>query len=124
MFAAKVVTRGPLFTGAAPGIMRQMTEAMTLTVAEEGADEVRAQTSQFRAPTGYWESQIGVNDFPNGHIVEVGLVYDRWLEGVSARNQSTRFKGYGLFKAAMSWLGRHGSQIAEEAAAPYIRRLN
>lgn len=118
-----VVTRGPLFTGAAPRIIAAMMNDITEAVAEEGADQVRAGTGVFKNPTGRWESEIKVSAFASGHRVDVGLIYDRWLEGVSRRNQTTRFKGYRTFQNAMSRLLRTVRPIAERAAAPHVRRL-
>lgn len=124
MIGAEVNLRGPLFSGVSNRIIQAMMNDITEAVAEEGGDFVRAGTSVFKAPTGGWEGDISVSPFASGHRVDVGRVYDRWLEGVSRKNDTTRFKGYGLFKKAMADLRRTVGQTAKRAAAPHIRRLN
>lgn len=121
----EVNLRGPLFTGAAPAIMRAMLDDIATEVADEGTDRVRAETQVFKAPTGRWKSGLETRQEGNGRAVVAapGLVYDRWLEGVSRRNQTTRFKGYRLFQNTLHYLRRRGPELAERAVASHIRRL-
>ena len=47
----------------------------------------------------------------NGVISDSGVVYGPWLEGVSSRNQATRFKGYAIFRRTRDKLQQLSGQI-------------
>jgi hypothetical protein len=52
-----------------------------------------------------------------------GVVWSPWLEGVSKRNSSTRFKGYGLFRKTAARLRKHAPQVAERELAKIMPKL-
>lgn len=55
----------------------------------------------------------------HGEIHDSKVVYGPWLEGVSARNQTTRFKGYAAFRRARQELERIKVQLLQRR----LRRL-
>lgn len=53
----------------------------------------------------------------HGEIHDSNVVYGPWLEGVSARNQSTRFKGYAAFRRSRQQVER----LKDGIAAKHVR---
>lgn len=99
----EVVVRaaGPLFDGTASALVQRYTQEGGAEVALWADAEVHRVLGQvLRHPTGYYESQVRVNQVsPDSFVItDGGVVYGPWLEGVSERNQTTRFKGYGTFR--------------------------
>jgi hypothetical protein len=90
-------------------------------LAEEAYRRVKARLSQvLRNPTGYYESKIQVvrgTQFRG--VDDGGVVYGGWLEGISSRNRTTRFKGYRTFRTIKQEMQREKGRIAE----PIVRRL-
>lgn len=92
---------GPLFSGQASAMVQRYTEAGGAEVARWAEAEVHRVLEQvLRHPTGYYQSQVTVNRVTNDtfDITDGGVIYGPWLEGVSRRNQTTRFKGYATFR--------------------------
>lgn len=50
--------------------------------------------------------------------------YGPWLSGTGSRNATTSFKGYPAFDEAASQLDDQAGDVAREALAPYIDKLN
>lgn len=55
----------------------------------------------------------------HGSISDSGVIYGPWLEGVSSRNQASRYKGVGIFRKTRDKLQRDALGILEK----HIRRL-
>ncbi len=97
---------GPLFDGRATKALTESTEAMSQAVAVAGQRHIRTiGASQFRyekaPPTHFFVNHVEVDQTSDGHIVHADqVIYGPWLEGTSSRNQTTRFKGYNLFRKA------------------------
>lgn len=92
---------GPLFDGTASPLVQRYTQEGGEEVARWADAEVHRVLGQvLRNPTGYYESQVRVDQVsPDSFVItDGGVVYGPWLEGVSERNQTTRFKGYGTFR--------------------------
>lgn len=97
----EVKASGPLFNGTASALVQRYTREGGEEVAQWAEAEVHRVLGQvLRNPTGYYESQVRVDQVsPDSFtITDGGVVYGPWLEGVSSRNQSTRFKGYATFR--------------------------
>jgi hypothetical protein len=56
-------------------------------------------------------------------VVSNPAVYTGWLEGVSSRNQTTRFKGYRLFRQAGQELNQRAQATAERVFRPFGARM-
>ena len=100
------------------------------TKAKERAIEVvysvgGAHPDKYR-PTGRWLNSLhGEMTGPMaGTIDDSNLVYGPWLEGVSSRNQATRFKGYATFRHVFGQLEKMGDEIAEKHIRRAVRRLD
>lgn len=109
--STRVRRTGPLFDGRANHIMNQFVDELEHDAAEEALQDIRSTYhASFRQPTGYYESRVHVSNM-GGHpeVTDggyAGPVYGPWLEGVSSRNATTRFKGYHAFQLAASKLQR------------------
>jgi len=122
MSESYVITKGPLFDGRAAHIINEFTEEARRRIGEEGARDVQSTLDVvLRHPTGHYRSNI---TFRDPRITDSGVVYGPWLEGVSSRNNSTRFKGYSTFRKVRQRLQEKAGHIAERALPPYLRRLN
>lgn len=53
-----------------------------------------------------------------------GEVWWPWLEGVSKRNMSTRYKGYRTFRRTRGRLNKYALPYAQEQLAKYIEEMN
>jgi len=58
----------------------------------------------------------------DGHPKRV--IYGPWLEGVSSRNQTTRFKGYASFRRTEQWLQSRVKPEAKAFVRRYTKKLN
>jgi len=116
---------GPLFDGSAEAILRHGVEQARIEFAEEAKRSVELETGVFRNPTGRYKSLIHiVQEGFTSRILPGRLPYVRWLEGTSRRNQTTRFKGYHVFRKAFQQVEARAESFFESALEPVIRRLN
>lgn len=117
-----VTMTGPAFDGRAKRTADVMTDEIEVAVGEEAFDMVHLELDlHLRNPTGYYESQVVV-DRARGDVVvhDSGVVYGPWLEGVSSRNERSRFKGYASFRRATQ---RVQGQVGQIAAPIVTRRV-
>lgn len=97
----EVNSSGPLFNGTASPMVQRWTRDAGEEIAQWAEDEVHRVLGQvLRHPTGYYESRVRVErSSPDRFTITDGsVVYGPWLEGVSDRNRTTRFKGYSTFR--------------------------
>lgn len=59
-----------------------------------------------------------------GRITDGGVTYGPWLEGLSSRNQTSRFKGYSSFRRTQEWLQTQVPKVAEAWIGKAVRELN
>lgn len=117
-----VTTSGPLFDGRLEqGIARGLDEGLD-EVAQHGVDLVRARLhGVLQHPTGRYESRIQVDRaLGDRSVTDGGIVYGPWLEGVSQRNRSTRFKGYATFRRTTAELDAQAGPIVDRAISDRI----
>lgn len=60
----------------------------------------------------------------NASVDDGGVIYGPWLEGVSSRNQSTRFKGYSSFRMAKQHTEKLAPKIFNEYIKKFARQVN
>jgi len=60
----------------------------------------------------------------NGTIDDGKVVYGKWLEGTSSRNQASQFKGYGVFRKTQDWMQKRIGSERQEFERRYARKLN
>lgn len=126
MRGIEVHETGPFFSGEAERAAHDFCDALATEVANVGVTEVKQVLhSVLRHPTGYYESRVQVEMVNGGPAVtDGGVIYGPWLEGVSSRNNSTRFKGYAAFRKAKQALENKVPEIAEQVMPTYINRMN
>lgn len=89
-----------------------MHDALADTAAElvaEGENRVSAQLySGHGLVTGHYRRSVNGRMLGSlhGEVHDSRVVYGPWLEGTTSRNQSTRFKGYAMFRQAYQDLQR------------------
>lgn len=126
MIRFDVTTKGPVFSGQAPRVMRAAADEAEQLIAEEGVQLVRRVVqSRARRRTGRYERHVRVDRAGAGREVNDGkIVYGPWLEGVSARNQKSRFKGMQQFRKATQQLNRRATEVAQPAVERAVRKLS
>lgn len=124
--ATSMVVTGPMFDGRIDGMIDDMlAEAMGTTAAQGYADVMMGLNEHIQHPTPYYETQINVARDGLALVVnDRDIVYGPWLEGVSSRNQSTRFKGYFAFRRAADNLRRKLPTLLAPVAARWATRMN
>lgn len=93
--------------------------------AEIGTDWIDERLNQvLRTQTPYYRLQIEAHQVPHGWaITDGGVVYGPWLEGVSRRNMSSRFKGYHTFRYARQRLAEKAHLFVERHVMAAARRI-
>jgi hypothetical protein len=116
---------GPILDGRGPEIVRRNTREMESQVADEGLRRVHQRLGQvLKHPTGYYESRVVKTTRSSGYDVDDSrVVYGPWLEGVSSRNDSTRFKGYHTFQMVGQQLEADTPRIVQEQTRRMIGEL-
>lgn len=106
---------GPLFDGRLERGIAQGLEDGLDDVAQLGVNLVRFRLhGVLRAPTGHYESRIQTERAGSDRAVtDGGIIYGPWLEGVSERNRTTRFKGYATFRRTTAELDRRAGPVVE-----------
>jgi hypothetical protein len=147
-FSVDVTTQGPLFTGMAAREMKKAVQGgirelvqkgeqrlaeqlrprpagVYLSVAEAQSGITRAGKPYSNASTGNYRRNISTKFKSMGAIVhDGGVVYGPWLEGLSSRNDTTRFKGYGVYRKTASELQKISRGIMEAHARRWARKMN
>lgn len=116
---------GPIFDGRLERAIGQGLQDGLEDVAQRGVNLVRQRLAGvLRHPTGHYESVIQTERaFGDVAVTDGGIVYGPWLEGVSARNRTTRFKGYATFRRTTGELDRQAGGIVEQAIEQRIGSL-
>lgn len=129
---------GPLFRGANGILDRHLNAAVQALVeaGEQHLDELLrprppgvylsvAEARRGQASTGHYRRSVhGRVSGHHGVIDDSGVVYGPWLEGVSPRNVTTRFKGYSAFRRTSQWMERQAKQIIASQVSSLVRELN
>jgi hypothetical protein len=111
---------GPIFRGEAPAVMARTEERVLDELADTGKNMVVGHLIQvIRQPTPYYWTQIAISDRATHDrlIHDSKVVYGPWLEGVSERNQTSRFKGYHTFRLMAQDLQNRAPAIADRVIA-------
>ena len=125
MIEVQAFARGPVFDGRAETAMDAFLQEANQEVADEGVSMIRNRLSGvLQHPTGAYQAAIHTER----HGQDWQLLDDRgpkgpWLEGVSRRNSSTRFKGYHTFRLATQQLRAVAPDIAQRVLPPYLARM-
>lgn len=134
MIEVTVTLSGPLPEGTMPALIHEALAKSVQKLVEMGEQRLDKMASP--RPQGVFLSaaeagkRVSTGRFRQGiHSVHVGpleamigdggIIYGPWLEGTSPRNQSTRFKGYGMFRRTAQRL----NEKAEGVLAEELRRV-
>ena len=122
--STKIEFKGPLVDGSAGRILAAGVENASRQLARDALTEVQRETSVFKRPRGVWKSLLHiVVDPPSYQVVPGRVCYNRWLEGTSRRNQTTRFKGYHLFRNARTRVEGYAAERFTRYLQPFLHRL-
>jgi len=118
--------KGPFFRANIDNWMDVVADEAKQDVAQEAVDLVHIQLDHvLQNPTGYYRSQVQSElvgkDY---HVNDNDVIYGGWLEGVSSRNESTRFKGYHTFRLVLQDIRKVAIDIAQQTFNRFIGRLN
>lgn len=122
MQAVEVHLRGALFDGRLEHAIDAATVEAEQDIADAGVNVVRQRLHQvLQHPTGRYERHVVTERHGADRAVTDGrVVYGPWLEGVSQRNRTTRFRGYQTFRQATRELNSRSVAIADRAIADRI----
>jgi hypothetical protein len=78
----------------------------------------------YRQSGRYFRGVEGKLDRPlHGIVHDSNAIYGPWLEGTGSRNQTTRFKGYAMFRRTTQQLERESSGILQKRVQKSLGRL-
>jgi hypothetical protein len=60
----------------------------------------------------------------NSLISDGGVIYGPWLEGISERNKTTRFKGYSSFRRAAQFAEEKSERVFQKYATKFVRSVS
>jgi len=118
--------KGPFFGANLNAWMDAAAQDAKEAVAQEAVDLMHIQLDRvLKNPTGYYRSHIQKErQGKDWHVHDDNVVYGGWLEGVSSRNQSTRFKGYHSFRLVLQDIRKVAIDIAAKVFSQHVDRLN
>lgn len=126
----EVDTNGPFFTGAYQKELMQALDDAKKDVAELGMnrieDRVSARSKNSRGGyAGSLRTEI-VKPFNDQriHLAYPAVVYGPWIEGTSSRNNTTRFRGYKVFRLTKNWLRKQATPLMQEKIDDFVARMN
>ena len=126
---AYVDCKGPLFDGTAEKVVVELKDAIAKTGAEWAETDLRDKPmDKTGRARGGFQANLRVVQKSAGWSVPgpmvKGVAWAPWLEGISPRNKSTKFKGYHLFRDARQALEDGQAQrIADEKLQEYLPRI-
>jgi hypothetical protein len=113
------VITGPIADGTAIKACAEWAERVTGRLGDEAVDLLGKfpMDKTGRARGGFEENLHAVRKSPvrvdvRGPQVK-GVAWSSWLEGTSSRNQSTKFKGYHLFRKTRAELDKRSPEIGQ-----------
>lgn len=116
---AKLDVSGPLADGTAARVTEKWASNTAAALGDEGVAMLRAVSlnKTGRARGGF---QANLKVLQKGPAAQIpgpmvrGVTWAPWLEGTSKRNESTGFKGYGLFRKTRTALNKKAPQIGQQ----------
>lgn len=123
---AVIIKVGPFFEPGAPAKVDASIKRARHRMATRAKAHVDANLrGSIRHPTPFYQLHIDTKMVGDVEIVhDSDIVYGPWLEGVSERNRSTRFKGYFAFRRAHNSTERDAQEIAHALGIEIVEVLN
>jgi hypothetical protein len=120
-----ITATGPLFTGGAARVGRDIAQEAAWLIGTKANSEVHLLLDRsIKHPTPYYETQVTQQRRGDDVVVhDRGVIYGPWLEGTSSRNQSTRFKGYASFRRATQAVDKQAVGWIADVAQRYVSRM-
>ncbi len=121
-----VESHGPLFTGEAERAADEAASEIEKRTATTGVLMLRAfMNSVFKKQTPrYRLLQEAKPTYPGWKIWDQQkVVYDWWLEGISKRNRTTRFKGYRSYRITTQRLRPVAREIGQRMVQFFLPRM-
>jgi len=118
--------KGPTVEGLAEPMLAGMLDVALEEVASYTQYEVNMELIKvLQHPTGYYESQVHTERVSADvySINDSNVIYGPWLEGLSSRNQTTRFKGYATFRRVKNRMAQKAGDIIDAAVSRAMGRL-
>jgi len=126
--STQVRVRGPMFDGRDGPIMRRFFDDAKKKVTTAGEARIRERVgARAKHPTGRFAAAIITKDFAKGRTITASyppILYGPWLEGTSARNASTRFKGFRMFRLSRAWLKKNVGPLVQDLFNAAVDELN
>jgi len=120
---------GPLADGRAVKAAEEWAENTSQALADEGLEMLRAvrMDKSGRSRGGFQEALKIVRKSPTEKRIpgpqERGVAWAPWLEGTSKRNESTGFRGYGLFRDTRTRLQERAPEIGQRELDKLMPRM-
>lgn len=126
---------GPLFKNATGALNQAVGDSVQMLM-EKGEQRLDAMLRQRpagvflsaaearpgKASTGHYRRNLhGTRNGLQATIDDNRVVYGPWLEGISSRNQRSRFKGYASFRRTADWLNKMAKDIFIKAILKVLR---
>lgn len=129
-YYVRTSARGPLFDGLAAEALDRWANATGEELASQGQSEIRRRAllmHRSALPGHRWPGRVNTGEAARHVRVyssrtsawkisgesEAGITWWPWLEGVSRRNMTTRFKGYHTFRVVKNQLQRKARAVGE-----------
>lgn len=124
----KVDLGGPVFNGDDRAILRGAHKDSKMILAKWGREQVEALARKKpKHPKGRYAEATRIFDLKKGLTIMAEhpqVLYGPWLEGVSARNESTRFKGYRIYKLVRGRMRKNVGPIVQQRYTQAVDELN
>ena len=118
--------KGPLADGSGARALDQWSQNVTKELGDEGVKILKAWPFKSSHGGGFQGNLRVLQDGPVARIpgpaIE-GVTWSPWLEGVSKRNESTRFGGYHLFRKTAQRLRKRSTEIGQQELEKILPRL-
>jgi hypothetical protein len=112
-------------------------ERLASTLRPQGNTEVTGNPDDFsgvfktkatagrHASTGHYRRSINSQmDGAIGRITDSRVIYGTWLEGLSSRNNTSRFKGYFQFRITSEYMKKNTNKAYVDILPKYMRKIN
>ena len=126
-FKVEVKLEGGVLDGRAGAYTPVLIQRVVDEVAREGKNMVVAHLVTFiRKPTPYYWTQVTTQRVKiwTTRVWDQKMIYGPWLEGVSRRNATTRFKGYSAFRYATQRLAGEVNRVAAAPVREFVRDMS
>jgi hypothetical protein len=137
-FGLEVKMTGPFFAKNPPAVIQRAVRDGLQDIVDRGMDLLAdmakprpggvyltvAQAGRGRASTGHFRRSMHGEVKRNVGRIYNNVIYGPWLEGTSSRNQTTRFKGYAMFRRTKGQVDKEAPDILNRAVRRAVGKLD